>query len=77
MRFEKPYSVLYAVDGEIYKSGPFLSFEEAMDYIRKHSNKELDCEFDLDEEYVYILTPDHRLIPVTSDDITEGKDEEV
>jgi hypothetical protein len=78
MRFEKPYSVLYAVDGEIYKSGPFLSFEETMDYIRKHSNKEFNCEFDLDEEYVYIMTPDHRLMPVSSEDITEDKkDEEV
>ena len=77
MRFEKPYSVVYSVDGEIYKSGPFLSFEEAMDYIRKHSNKELNCEFNLDEEYVYIMTPDHRLMLVTSDDITGDKDEEV
>ena len=69
MRFEKPYSVLYAVEGEIYKCGPFLSFEEAMDYIRKHSTGEINREFDLDDQYVYILTPDHRLMPVVSDDL--------
>ena len=75
MRFEKPYSVVYAVDGEIYKSGPFLSYDEAVDYVRKALKEE---EFDLDEEYVYIMTPDHRLMPVSSEDITtEGKDEEV
>lgn len=77
MRIEKPYSVVYAVEGEIYKCGPFLSFEETIDYIRQHSGKESNAEFDLDEEYVYILTPDHRLMPVSSDDITEDKDEEV
>jgi hypothetical protein len=76
MRFEKPYSVLYAVDGEIYKSGPFLSYDEAVDYVRK-ALKEEELEFDLDEQYVYVLTPDHRLIDVELDDITEDKDEEV
>jgi hypothetical protein len=76
MRFEKPYSVVYAVDGEIYKCGPFLSYEEAVDYVRK-ALKEEEFDFDLDEQYVYVLTPDHRLIDVTLDDITEGKDEEV
>jgi hypothetical protein len=65
---------LYAVDGEIYKSGPFLSYEEAVDYVRKALKEE---EFDLDEQYVYVLTPDHRLIDVTLDDITGDKDEEV
>lgn len=72
MRIEKPYSVVYAVDGEIFKCGPFLSFEEAIDYIRKHSDKKFNCEFDLDEEYVYILTPDHRLMPVSSDDLAKS-----
>jgi len=70
MRIDKPYSVVYSADGEIYKSGPFLSYEEAMDYIRKHSG-EINCEFDLDEEYVYIMTPDHRLISIESEDVRE------
>lgn len=69
MRLDKPYSVLYAHEGEIYKCGPFLNYNEAMDYIRKHSAGEINREFDLDEEYVYVLTPDHRMIPVSSDDL--------
>ena len=74
MRFEKPYSVLYAVNGDICTSGPLLSYEEAVDYVRKALK---EGELDLDEQYVYVLTPDHRLIDVTLDDITEDKDEEV
>lgn len=69
MRLAEPYSVLYAVDGEIYKCGPFLNYEEAMDYIRKFAGKE----FNLDEQYVYIMTPDHRLISMTEDDVREGE----
>jgi hypothetical protein len=68
MRLAEPYSVLYAHEGEIYKCGPFLNYNEAMDYIREHSTGEMN-EFDLDEEYVYILTPDHRLMSVSSDDL--------
>lgn len=62
---------IYAHEGEIYKCGPFLSYEEAMDYIRKHSSEELNAEFDLDEEYVYTMTPDHRLISIKSEDVRE------
>lgn len=76
MRFEKPYSVLYAHEGEIYKCGPFVSYNEAMDYIREHSTGEMNREFDLDEEYVYILTPDHRLMSVSSDDLSSPPAEE-
>lgn len=76
MRLKEPYSVLYAVEGEIYKCGPFLNFNEAMDYIRKHSSEEFNFEFDLDEEYVYILTPDHRLMSVSSDDLDAPPAEE-
>lgn len=66
---DKIYSVLCANDGEIDNFGPFASDNEAMDYIRKHSS-----EFDLDEKYVYILTPDHRLISVLSDDLEASPD---
>ena len=69
IQVDTPYSVLYANKGEIYNCGPFVSDSEAMDYIRGHSG-----EFDLDEQYVYILTPDHRLISVTSDDLEASPD---
>jgi DNA-binding transcriptional regulator LsrR (DeoR family) len=69
MRIEKPYSVLYAHEGEIYKCGPFLNYNETMDYIRKHATGDMNREFDLDEEYVYIMTPDHCLISVSLDDL--------
>ena len=69
MRLAEPYSVLYAVEGKIYKCGTFLNYNEAMDYIREHffiatvdPTGEMNREFDLNEQYVYILTPDHRLV---------------
>lgn len=69
---ENPYSVLYAHEGEIYRCGPFLSQEEAIEYIREHSTGEINREFDLDEEYVYILAPDHRMILVGSEDLKDN-----
>ena len=69
IQVDTPYSVLYANKGEIYNCGPFASESEAVDYIRGHSG-----EFDLDEQYVYILTPDHRLISITSDDLGSSPD---
>lgn len=64
MRLEKPYSVLYTALGQIFRFGPFLSYEEAMQNIRDARE-----DFDLHNQYVYILTPDHRLISVESDDL--------
>jgi len=67
---DKPYSVLYTTGdqdpGQIFKSRPFLSYNEALDYIYQHNGEE----FNLDVGYVYILAPDHRMIPVISDDLT-------
>jgi len=75
MRLAEPYSVLYEIEGadlkwgEICRSGPFLSYEEAMANIRLLNGKD----FDLNEQFVYIVTPDHRLILIESDDLeTEG-----
>ena len=89
MQTEKLYSVLYAVtddnagdDGKIYQSGPFLSYKDALDFIRRCSNEKSEDEtenedydepFNLDERPVYIMTPDHELIHVTSNDIKEKK----
>lgn len=71
IQVDTPYSVLCANKGEIDNFGPFASDNEAMDYIRKHSS-----EFYLDEQYVYILTPDHRLISVTADDLEASPDDD-
>lgn len=76
MRLAEPYSVLYAHEGKIYNCGPFLNYNEAMDYIREHSTGEMNREFDLDEEYVYIMTPDHRMLSVESDDLDAPRVEE-
>jgi hypothetical protein len=68
MRFDKPYSVLVSGGGspdDISKYGPFLSYEEAMEHIRQFN----DEDFDFDNQHIYIMTPDHRLIEIYSDDL--------
>lgn len=87
MSIEKPYSVLYAVtddnsgdDGKIYQSGPFASYEDAINFIRNCGNNGEEGEeyedygdaFDLDEQPVYIMTPDHEFIHITSDEVKKG-----
>ena len=88
MSIEKPYSVLYAVtddnsgdDGKIYQHG-FASYEDAINFIRNCGNTEEGEEgeeyedygeaFDLDEQPVYIMTPDHEFIHITSDKVKKG-----
>lgn len=66
MRLDKPYSVLYAVNGEIYRVGPFVDYEKAIAYLK--SNDEVDIE----EQYVYVMTPDHRLLQVYSEDLEDA-----
>jgi len=81
------FSVLYAYDeggqsftGEICDEGPFSSYEEAMNFIRNVGGGDDDDDdgdygdkFDLDNQYVYIMTPDHKLIHISSYDIKENE----
>ena len=88
MSIEKPYSVLYAVtgdnsgdDGKIYRS-VFASYEDAINFIRDCGHTEAGEEgeeyvdygepFNLDEQPVYIMTPDHKLIHITSDEVEKA-----
>ena len=83
----KLYSVLYAYDeggqsftGEICDEGPFTSYEEAMNFIRNAGGGDDDDDdgdygdkFDLDNQYVYIMTPEHKLIHISSYDVKKNE----
>ena len=78
---KKLYSVLHAYDeggqsftGEIVDA-KFASYEDAMDFIRTAGVDDGDYgdKFDLDNQYVYIMTPDHKLIHISSYDIKENE----
>jgi len=64
---KKVYSILY-VDREIFKIGPFDSEEAAWEWLK--DEKKRKAEFDIGCQFVYILTPDHRMIEVTSSDLS-------
>lgn len=61
------FSVLYCTNDEIFNVGPFKTEAEADTYVREHSYPKKDYEFDLNEQNVYLLRPDHSMVPYPSD----------
>ena len=53
------YSILYIADDEIMSVGPFKTEAEADEYVRQHSYPQKDYEFDVAQQRVYLLTPNH------------------
>ena len=62
---KKIYSILYVAHNEAFKIGPFDSEKAAWAWL----NDERRAEFDITNQHVYILTPDHRMIEVCSSDL--------
>lgn len=60
-----PYSVLYVADNDIYKVGPFESEAVADEWVRSEGVKE----FEIDEQRVYLMTPDHELLEYSMSDV--------
>lgn len=65
---ETPYSILYEQNGSVHKLGTFKSSAAAMAAARKAN---VDCEFDIYEQRVYLLDPDHRMQELSMNDILE------
>ena len=68
--YETPHSIVYTVSGEIMNCGPFKTEVEAMKYVDDRRRKEGvdDWEFNLEEQYVYLIYPSHRQIPLSNAD---------
>lgn len=60
------YSILYANDGKIYQLGPFDAEAEAIAAAAKAHRED---EFDIDDRYVYLLHPDHRMQELDRSDL--------
>lgn len=70
-----PYSILYTIEyGEIMQCGPFKNEQEAMKYVRGHCYTEgcNEYEFDLNDQHVYLLHPDHRMIELSVSVLSES-----
>lgn len=57
------YSILYAVNDEIFKVGKFETEYDAINNIRNNE------EFDIVKQRIYLLHPDHRMTEFCMDDI--------
>jgi len=71
------YSILYVADGEIMSAGPFKTEAEADKYVRQHSYPQKDYEFDVAEQRVYLLIPDHGMREYSCDFVDPPTEKEM
>jgi hypothetical protein len=69
---EGPWSVFYEADGNVYRIGPFDNKDDA-EQAAKNANAE--GEFDINDQQVYLIGPDHRMIAISEDDVVGGDDD--
>lgn len=61
-----PWSVFYEAEGDINRIGPFDTQDDA----RKAATKaHADAEFDISDQQVYLVGPDHRMMVLLEDDV--------
>jgi hypothetical protein len=61
-----PSSSHHMADGRIFKAGPFDEEPAALEWAKRASS---NGEFDINDQHVYHLTPDHRLIELSANDL--------
>lgn len=66
-----PWSVFYEAEGSVYRIGPFDNQDDAQEAATK---AQADGEFDINDQQVYVVGPDHRMIVLSEDDVL-GDDE--
>jgi hypothetical protein len=64
-----PWSILYEADGAIHKVGPYTTEQEAMEWAKSNNGTGVNSEFDINDQRVYLLHPDHRMIELNADDV--------
>ncbi len=63
------FSVLYGADGRVYQIGPFETEEDANEAARM---AQIEGEFDIRNQWVYLMDLNHRLIEYTAADLRVG-----
>lgn len=66
---EGPWSVFYEASGSIHRIGPFDTQADA-EQAAKNANAE--GEFDINDQQVYLVGPDHRMFLLSEDDVVGG-----
>lgn len=70
-----PFSILYARECEIYQCGPFADRQEVMAWANENrftgNESQEEYEFDLEDDYVYLMGPDHSLVELNNEDFDD------
>lgn len=69
---EGPWSVFYEAEGNVHRIGPFDTQDDAQ---RAATSAQVEGEFDIHDQQVYLVGPDHRMFMLTEDDVVEGDEE--
>jgi len=69
---EGPWSVFYESVGNIHRIGPFDN-RDAAEQAAKHAQAE--GEFNINDQMVYIVGPDHRMVVLSEEDVVGGDEE--
>ena len=64
---EGPWSVFYEAEGNVHRIGPFDN-RHATD--QAATSAQAQGEFDIQDQQVYLVGPDHRMFLLTEDDVT-------
>lgn len=67
-----PWSVFYEAEGSVYRIGPFDNQDDAEEAATK---AQAEGEYDISDQQVYLVGPDHRMIVMSEDDVGGGEDE--
>lgn len=68
---EGPWSVFYEAEGNVHRIGPFDNQHAAE---RAATSVQAQAEFDIHDQQVYLVGPDHRMFMLTEDDVTGEAD---
>lgn len=63
---EGPWSVFYEVEGSVHRIGPFDNQDDAR---QAATTAQAESEFDINDQQVYLVGPDHRMILLSEDDV--------
>ena len=69
---EGPWSVLYEAEGNIHRIGPFDN-QDAAEQAAKDA--QVEGEFDINDQIVYLVGPDHGMIVLSEEDVVKGDEE--
>lgn len=67
-----PWSVFYEADGNVHRIDPFDNRHAAE---RAAHSPQAEGEFDIHDQQVCLVGPDHRMFMLTEDDVVEGDEE--